>query len=108
MNTNELMAMRQIEVQAAKSDYEKAVAQMQLANIHYRLAHIDSQPEPLDGLVKADLTDRERMVAAAYFVVVGQVPEIKPKEKPAAKDTEKAGKPKSGAAAGGKHATEEG
>ena len=80
MNTNELLALRQTEVEAAAQAFKQAQAQLQLTQVHYRLAHISVQPEPLQRVENnEDLTLREKMIAAAYFVVNGQLPQINPK-----------------------------
>ncbi len=82
MNTHELLALRQTEVEAAAQAFKQAQAQLQLTQVHYRLAHISVQPEPLLGVENnEDLTLREQMIAAAYFVVNGQLPQINPKPK---------------------------
>lgn len=98
MNMQELLALRQTEVEAAAQAFKQAQAQLQLTQVHYRLAHINVQPEPLNELAKNEELDaREKMIAAAYFVVTGQLPQINPKPEepkdgaPNAEGTEPAG-----------------
>lgn len=62
---------------AAKARYDHASEALNLAGIHERLAEIKSQSEPLESLLKAPMGERERLYAAAFYVVVGRVPEDK-------------------------------
>jgi hypothetical protein len=67
--------LKQAESRAAFADYNRAARSLDLARIHERLAEIKSQHHPLESLANARLTDRERLYAAAFYVVVGRMPE---------------------------------
>jgi hypothetical protein len=43
--------------------------------IKERLAEILSQSEPLDKLISTVMPERDRLYAAAFYVVVGRIPE---------------------------------
>lgn len=62
----------QAETNAARSNLEAASAKLKLARIHERLAEIKSQHEPLASLSEGD---REKLYAAAFYVVIGRMPE---------------------------------
>jgi hypothetical protein len=64
--------------EAARNDWERASVKMDLTGIKMRLAEIKSQYQPLAGLLDKRMTERERLYAAAYYVVVGR--EYKPVE----------------------------
>ena len=61
--------------QEAYESYNYAIAKLENAQIHERLAEIKSQHEPLAGLLEKPLSERDRMYAAAFYVVVGRMPE---------------------------------
>ena len=49
-------------------------AQYNNAEIHERLAEIKSQHEPMNSLLDAAMSERDRLYAAAFYVVVGRMP----------------------------------
>lgn len=55
--------------------YNYAGMKLENAKIKCRLAEIKSQTEPLDSLLNKKLTERERLYAAAFYVVIGRMPE---------------------------------
>jgi len=64
-------------VKAARFDCERASLNFDLEQVHCRLAEIKSQAEPLNTLyspVKNSLA-RSSLYAAAFYVVVGRMPE---------------------------------
>ena len=69
---------RQSETEAAKQQYNYAGANLERARIYERLAQIKSQHEPLAGLADAAMTERDRLYAAAHFVVHGRLPSVPP------------------------------
>jgi len=58
----------------AYQQYCYAGAKLELESIKCRLAEIRSQSEPLDKLLTEKMSERERLYAAAFFVVVGRMP----------------------------------
>ena len=58
----------------ARERHNYAGAALELASIKERLAEIGCQVEPLDGLMKKAMSGRERLYAAAFYVVVGRLP----------------------------------
>jgi hypothetical protein len=60
--------------ETAYERYNYAGASLENAQIKERLAQIKSQSDPLDDLLKQRMSERERLYAAAYFVVVGRMP----------------------------------
>jgi len=61
--------------QTAYERYNYASVALRLAQIKERLAEIKSQVEPLDTLLGEALSERDRLYAAAHYVVVGRMPE---------------------------------
>ena len=61
--------------EAASRDYSRASVALELAYIRERLAEIKSQHDPLASLLEATLSERDRLYAAAFYVVVGRFPE---------------------------------
>ena len=59
---------------AASERLNAASALYENALIHERLAEIKSQHEPLNGLLDAAMSERDRLCAAAFYVVVGRLP----------------------------------
>lgn len=55
--------------------YNYAAAKLENAQIHERLAEIKSQHEPLSSLATKALSERDRLYAAAYYVVCGRMPD---------------------------------
>lgn len=64
----------QAEKRAAYERYNYAGAALETAQIKERLAEIKSQHEPLNGLLAAPMSERDRLYAAAFYVVVGRMP----------------------------------
>jgi hypothetical protein len=60
--------------QTAYERYNYAGAALENAQIKERLAEIESQTEPLDWLLRQSMSERERLCAAAFYVVVGRMP----------------------------------
>jgi hypothetical protein len=68
--------LAQAERKAAYERYNHAASALELASIKERLAEIKSQHEPLASLIDKKLSERDRLYAAAYLVVVGRLPEL--------------------------------
>lgn len=66
--------LKQAEEREAIQHYNYAGAKLRLSQIECRLAEIESQYEPLNGL-SPDPDIRKKMLAAAFYVVVGRMPE---------------------------------
>ncbi len=64
--------------EAAYAQYNAASHWLELETIKERLAEIQSQHEPLASLINESRGERERLYAAAYYVVVGRMPEKEP------------------------------
>lgn len=62
----------QAETRAARHQHDYAGAALELAQIRERLAEIASQHEPLAALLAAPMGERDRLYAAAFYVVVGR------------------------------------
>lgn len=60
---------------AAYEQYNYASAHLENCQIRERLAEIGSQHEPLASLLGKQMTERERLYVAAFYVVVGRMPE---------------------------------
>lgn len=58
----------------AYSEYNAAARGLELARINERLAEIKSQHEPLAKLMEQPLSERDRLYAAAFYVVIGRMP----------------------------------
>ena len=59
---------------AAYQRYNYASVALENAQIKERLAEIKSQHEPLASLLEKPLSERDRLYAAAFYVVVGRKP----------------------------------
>lgn len=82
MEAGELIALRQAEAMAAAESFKHAQLQVEITQINSRMAQLNADLGPLQVVAdNKDLTDRDRMVAAAFFVVMGQLPVIKAKPK---------------------------
>lgn len=68
--------LRQAETRAAFEGYNAAGSALELARIRERLSEIKSQSEPLAGLLTKRMSERERLHAAAFYVVIGRFPEM--------------------------------
>ena len=64
----------QADTRAASAEYDRAATALDLAKIKQRLAEIKSQHEPLAVLQDQAMTERDRLYAAAFYVVVGRMP----------------------------------
>ena len=67
--------LQQARKETAMERYNYASSALNNAQIMERLAQLKSQHEPLASLVDKPLSERDRLYAAAYFVVVGRFPE---------------------------------
>ena len=67
----------QAEKQAAYERYNYAGVALENAQIKERLAEIKSQHEPIAGLLTQPLSERDRLYAVAFYVVVGRMPNMK-------------------------------
>lgn len=67
--------LRQAERKCAYERYNYAGTALELAQIRERLAEIASQAEPLNSLIGKSLSERDRLYAAAFYVVIGRMPE---------------------------------
>lgn len=70
---------KQAQKEAAYNLYNYAGAKLELTQIQERLAEIDSQHEPMASLLEEKMTERQRLYAIAFYVVVGRMPEPIPK-----------------------------
>jgi hypothetical protein len=68
--------LAQAEKKTAYERYNYAGEALENARIKERLAEIKSQREPLARLMTQMMSERERMYAAAFYVVVGRMPEV--------------------------------
>jgi hypothetical protein len=64
----------QAERRAAYERFNYAVSALENAQIKERLSEIKSQHEPLAILLAKPLSERDRLYAAAYYVVMGRLP----------------------------------
>ncbi len=62
------------ERERAYERYNYALSSLDNAKIIERLAEIKSQHEPLASLLIESLSERDRLYAAAFYVVVGRMP----------------------------------
>lgn len=67
--------LQQARKEAAYQQYNYAAAKLDNAKIHERLAELKSQHEPLASLATKPLSERDRLYAAAYYVVCGRMPD---------------------------------
>ena len=65
------------ETSAARASFNHSSVALQLAEIRERLAEMASQHEPLAALRDTAMTERDRLYAAAFYVVVGRLPNKK-------------------------------
>ncbi len=66
--------LAQAKKREAYEKFDGAAKGLSLAQIHERLAEIKSQHEPLATLATKAMSERERLYAAAFYVVVGRFP----------------------------------
>lgn len=64
----------QADSRAAYERLNYASVALENAHIKERLAKIKSQQEPLAGLMAQKLSERDRLYAAAFYVVIGRFP----------------------------------
>ncbi len=55
--------------------FNYASSALDMARIRERLAEIKSQHQPLASLLDAQISERDRLYAAAFYVVVGRMPQ---------------------------------
>lgn len=67
--------LQQAKREAAYANYNYAGQALENARVRERLAEIKSQSQPLTNLLIQQMTERERLYAAAYYVVMGRLPE---------------------------------
>jgi len=75
MNNFQNHMLQQSRKETAYERYNYASATLTYAQIMERLAEIKSQHEPLAALLLQPLSERDRLYAAAYYVVVGRMPD---------------------------------
>ena len=63
------------ETRAARNEYNYSSVALELAEIKERLAEMASQHEPLAALRDTAMTERDMLYAAAYYAVVGRMPD---------------------------------
>lgn len=67
--------LKQQETKTAFANYCLASTNLDLAKIRERLAEAKSQHDPLASIItNASLSDREKLYAAAFWVVIGKLP----------------------------------
>lgn len=69
--------LAKVERELAYQRYNYASAALDRASIKMRLAEIQDQHEPLHELTGGDRDMREKILAAAFYVVVGCFPDSK-------------------------------
>jgi len=67
--------LRQAEKREAYEAFNFALQLLENRQIKERLAEILSQADPLDKLISTVMPERDRLYAAAFYVVVGRIPE---------------------------------
>jgi len=67
---------KQSEKDGAYQQYNYASANLKIKTIECRLAEILSQREPLNSLINKKSSEREKLYAAAYYVVIGRMPNL--------------------------------
>ena len=61
--------------EGAYQQYNYASTKLELESIKCRLAEIKSQADPINSLMLARLSERERLCAIAFYVVIGRFPD---------------------------------
>ena len=61
--------------ESAYQQYNYASAKLENESIKCRLAQIKSQANPIDSLLLARLSERERLYAISFYVVIGRFPD---------------------------------
>ena len=64
----------QAERREAYEKYNYAGQLLENREIKERLAEVKSQSEPFNTLINASMDERDRLYAAAFYVVVGRMP----------------------------------
>jgi len=67
--------LAQAEKRRTYERYNYAGVALTNAQINERLAEINSQADPLNNLIGQPLSERDRLYAAAFYVVVGRMPD---------------------------------
>ena len=60
--------------ETAYAQYNAASHYLEICQIKERLAEIQSQHEPIASLLNQSLSERERLCATAFYVVIGRMP----------------------------------
>lgn len=67
--------LKRAETREAVADWERACIKMKLARVKERLAEVDSQHEPFNSIINSTtMNEREKLYAAAFYVVRGRMP----------------------------------
>lgn len=69
---NYFLAQEKVRVAIERRNY--AGMALDNARVKERLAEIKSQHQPLADLVKADMPERDKLYAIAFYVAVGRMP----------------------------------
>jgi hypothetical protein len=72
MTSFEDYLLASVKRKAAEVHYNHAASALELAQVKERLAQIKSEDGQLTKILYSKLSERDRMYAAAYFVVVGR------------------------------------
>jgi hypothetical protein len=67
-------AKAKAEKQAAYERYNYAAAALELAEIRERFAELYSQWDPINAIKESSVEEREKLAAAAHYVVYGRLP----------------------------------
>jgi len=59
---------------SASNLYQYASANLEVCQIRERLIGIKSQHEPMSGILKRKIPEKEKLYAISYYVVTGQLP----------------------------------
>lgn len=65
----------QDKVRHMRANIEVASARLDLASINQRMAELRSQHEPLNELTSGDHDERQRILDAIFYVVIGRFPD---------------------------------
>ena len=64
--------------EAAYQQYNYAGQKLENTQIRERLAEIKSQHNPIATLLEQPMSERDRLYAIAFYVVIGRMPNIQP------------------------------
>ena len=65
---------RQTETRLAQAERSKATIKLEFARVKERAAELRSQHEPLHTLTAGDTEERQRILDAVFYVLVGRFP----------------------------------